>query len=132
MYCSSPVFGCFIVTFTCNADHYIVTSSSIRFQWYNLCDFFHFRTHLSFANDEKCITTSTLPNDVVTWIVECLQKEHTTEFTTFKKRKEKPCFSQDGSVGHDTKFCLYQGVLVSHHMGFCRSQHGLVIHDMRF
>lgn len=34
-----------------------------------------YTTHLSFADDEERVSTSTLPNDVITRCVECLQKE---------------------------------------------------------
>lgn len=70
MYFSSSVLGCFIVTFTCNTGQGLNITSSITFQWHNLCGCY--TTHLSFADDEECISSSTLPNDVITRCIECL------------------------------------------------------------
>jgi hypothetical protein len=76
MYFSSSLFGCFIVTFTCNTDQDLV-KSSVKLL-YDQGD--NFTTHLSFTDDEECVTTRTLSNDVITRPVECLEQENTKIF----------------------------------------------------
>lgn len=108
MYFSS-LFGCFIVTFTWNTDHSLMTSSvSLS---YDQGD--NFTTHLSFADNEERVTTSTLSNDVITRPVECLKQQSIKAFImpegninsqqglTVHAGRSLPI--QRGSVGYDVR-----------------------------